>query len=164
MELHRQIPDLKAISLHDRDNGSYEQTNPDLSVGDQRDWSGAPANLGEIRFRTWRRWEMESYLMGIPAMKRIYQRKHPAMDPVDVENEINSQLAAVSVVINAEYMQSDRTPGNQSLFQNDAKVMLDPLLNSLGLDKWEVIEEMTVTEIFEDVRTFIDEIVAFSGL
>ncbi len=164
MELHRQIPDLKAISLHDRDNGSYEQTNQDLSVGDQPDWSGAPANSGEIRFRTWRRWEMESYLMGIPAMKRIYQREHPAMSPVDVENEVNRQLAAVSVVINAEYMQSDRTPGNQSLFQNDAKVMLDPLLNSLGLDKWEVIEEMTDAEIFEDVRTLIDEIVAFGRL
>ena len=86
------------------------------------------------------------------------------MSPVDVENEVNRQLAAVSVVINAEYMQSDRTPGNQSLFQNDAKVMLDPLLNSLGLDKWDVIEEMTDAEIFEDVRTLIDEIVAFGRL
>lgn len=164
MELHREIPDLKAISLHDRDNGDYEQTRADLSVGNQPDWSGAPANGGEIRFRTWRRWEMESYLMGVPAMKRLYQRANPAKSLIDVENEINQQLAAVSAVINADYMQSDRTYSNQSLFQNDAKVMLHPLLNNLGLDKWSVIEEMTVEEIFEDVRTLIDEIITFSRL
>lgn len=46
------------------------------------------------------------------------------------------------------------------LFQNDAKAMLHPLLNQLGLDKWEVIGEMTEAEIFADVRTLIDEIVA----
>lgn len=161
MELHRQIPDLKAISLHDRDNGDYGQTHADLSTGEIPDWFGAPANAGEIRFRTWRRWEMESYLMGIPAMKRLYQRTHPAMSAIDVENEFNRQLAAVSVVVNADYMQSDRTPGNQSLFQNDAKVMLHPLLNQLGFTKWDVIDEMTEAEIFDDVRTLIDEIVAF---
>lgn len=67
----------------------------------------------------------------------------------------------MSVVVNADYLQSDRTPGNQSLFQNDAKAMLHPLLNQLGLDKWDVIREMTAVEIFDDMRTFIDEIVAF---
>ena len=61
-------------------------------------------------------------------------------------------------------MQSDRTPSNQSLFNNDAKVMLDPLLQSLGLNKWDVINEMSDSEIFEDVKTMIDEIVNFSKL
>lgn len=164
MELHRQIPDLKAISLHDRDNGDYGQTHADLSTGEITDWSDAPANNGEIRFRTWRRWEIESYLMGVPAMKRLYQRNNPAMTLADVDDEVNRQLAAVSVVINADYLQSDRTPGNQSLFQNDAKVMLHPLLNQLGIDKWEVVNEMTVAEIFEDVKTLIDEILVFSRL
>lgn len=97
-------------------------------------------------------------------MTRLYQQNHPTMPLADVEAEVNRQLATVSVVINADYLQSDRTPGNQSLFQNDAKVMLHPLLNQLGLDKWQVIREMSVAEIFADMRTLIDEIVAFARL
>ena len=161
MELHREIPELKAISLHDRDNGDYGQTHPDLSTGEINDWHDNAPGVGEIRFRTWRRWEIESYLMGVPAMKRLYQRNNPAMPAADVEAEFTRQLNAVSVVVNPDYLQSDRTPSNQSLFQNDAKVMLHPLLAQLGLDKWDVIREMSDAEIFEDVRTLIDEIVDF---
>ena len=161
LELHAIIPELKAISLHDRDNMAYEQTNADLKTGEIVDWHENAPGVGEVRFRTWRRWEIESYLMGVPAMKRLYQQKNPGMSPDNVENEINRQLAAVSVVINPDYLQSDRTASNQSLFQNDAKATLRPLLKSLGLDKWEVIEEMTDDEIFEDVKTLINEIVAF---
>ena len=152
---------MKAISLHDRDNGDYGQTNANLSSGEIADWHDNAPGRGEIRFRTWRRWEMESYLMGIPAIKRLYQRKHHEMSPDDVDNEVNRQLVAVSVVINPDYLQSERTPSNQSLFQNDAKAMLHPFLDQLGLDKWEVIKEMTDEEIFQDVRTLVDEIVAF---
>ena len=161
MELHREIPELKAISLHDRDNGDYGQTHPDLSTGEINDWHDNAPGVGEIRFRTWRRWEIESYLMGVPAMKRLYQRNNPAMPAADVEAEFTRQLNAVSVVVNPDYLQSDRTPSNQSLFQNDAKVMLHPLLAQLGLDKLDVIREMSDAEIFEDVRTLIDEIVNF---
>lgn len=161
LELHREIPGLKAISLRDRDNGDYGQTNENLSTGDFADWhEGAPEG-GEIRFRTWRRWELESYLMGIPAIKRLYKRNHPEMSSADVESEVNRQLAAVSVVISADYLQSNRTPGNQSLFQNDAKNMLHPLLRQLELDKWDVIKEMTEEEIFADVKTLVNEIVEF---
>lgn len=161
MELHREIPELKAISLHDRDNGDYGQTHPDLSTGEINDWHDNAPGVGEIRFRTWRRWEIESYLLGVPAMKRLYQRNNPAMPAADVEAEFTRQLNAVSVVVNPDYLQSNRTPSNQSLFQNDAKVMLHPLLAQLGLDKWDVIREMSDAEIFEDVRTLIDEIVNF---
>lgn len=164
MELHREIPELKAISLHDRDNGDYGQTRADLSTGDIQDWHDNAPGVGEIRFRTWRRCEIESYLMGVPAMKRLYQRKHAELLPADVDAEVDRQLAALSIVVNADYLQSDRTAGNQSLFQNDAKAMLNPLLEQLGLDKWEVIQEMTDTEIFADVKTIIDEIVTFSRL
>ncbi len=161
MELHREIPELKAISLHDRDNGDYGQTRADLSTGDIQDWHDNVPGVGEIRFRTWRRWEIESYLMGVPAMKRLYQRRHTELLPAEADAEVDRRLAALSIVVNADYLQSDRTTGNQSLFQNDAKAMLNPLLEQLGFDKWEVIQEMTDMEIFADVRTFIDEIVAF---
>ena len=158
MELNAVIPNLKAISLRDRDNGDYGQTNRDLSTGELSDWRNG---AGEVRFRTWRRWEIESYLMGIPAIKRLYQQKHPELSLDDVENEVNRQLASVSVVVNADYLQSDRSIGNQSLFQNDAKAMLYPLLSHLGIDKWEVIDEMTKEEIFEDVLTMVNEILFF---
>ena len=83
------------------------------------------------------------------------------MSSAYVESEVNRQLAAVSVVISADYLQSNRTPGNQSLFQNDAKNMLHPLLRQLELDKWDVIKEMTEEEIFADVKTLVNEIVEF---
>ena len=164
LELHNVIPDLKAISLHDRDNGSYEQTHSDLSTGEISDWNDNPPGIGEIRFRTWRRWEIESYLMGIPAMRRLYKRNNPTISENDADSFVDRQLASVSVVVNSDYLQSDRTTSNQSLFQNDAKAMLHPLLNQLGLDKWDVINEMSESEIFADVRTLIDEIVVLCRL
>lgn len=158
MELRGLIPDLKAISLNDRDNGQYERTTPSLATEDMLDWRDAN---GEIRFRTWRRWELESYLMSVPAIMRIYKRNNPDLSDLDVQAIVSTELKAVSVVINEDYLQSDRTPSNQSLFQNDAKEMLDPLLRNLKIDKWQVIDEMTEEELFEDVRTMVDEIVAF---
>lgn len=162
MELHSVIPGLKAISLHDRDNGPYEQTHPDLSTGGMSDWKDNPPGVGEIRFRTWRRWEIESYLMGVPAMRRLYKGNNPTLSEKDADSFIDSQLTAISVAVNPDYLQSERTTSNQSLFQNDAKAMLYPLLNQLGLDKWDVINEMKESEIFADVRTLLDEIVTFS--
>ena len=161
MELHSQIPDLKAISLRDRDNGDYNQTRNNLSTGEINDWSEVPTGSGEIRFRTWRRWEIESYLMGVPAMKRLYKKNNPGMSDSDVDAYVNSQLASISVVINPDYLISDRTSSNQSLFQNDAKAMLDPLLSTMKLNKWDIIQEMREDEMFEDMRTLIDEIVDF---
>ncbi len=161
LELHHIIPELKAISLRDRDNGDYAQTHANLSTGEISDWHDNPPGVGEIRFKTWRRWEIESYLMGVPAMKRLYGRAHPELSADEVDNVVDAKLRAVSVVINADYLQSDRTASNQSLFQNDAKAMLYPLLNKLNLDKWEVIKEMTEAEVFADVRTIINEILAF---
>lgn len=99
--------------------------------------------------------------MKINPNKRLYQRNHPAMPAANVEDEFNRQLGAVSVVINADYLQSDRNQANQSLFQNEAKVMLHPPLTQLGLDKWDVIAEITEEEIIEDVKTMVNEIVVF---
>lgn len=164
MELHSIIPELKAISLHDRDNGPYEQTHANLSTGEMPDWTDDTTGTGEIRFRTWRRWEIESYLMGVPAMKRLYKKNNPTLTEEEANDKVDHLLTSVSVVINSDYLQSDRTIGNQSLFQNDAKAMLYPLLKQLRLDKWDVIKEMTEYEIFADVKTLIDEIVAFGRL
>lgn len=161
--LKKQIADLKCLSLSDRDNDLYKNTTKDLHDKTMRDIAPSAGNASEIRFRKWRRWEMESYLICPPAIMRLLRKDEQFANKSDEEilQDINHQLSNLSVVINEDYQQSDRTATNQSLFNNDAKAVLTPLCSHYNINKFDIAKEMHADEIFDDVRTLIDEIVLF---
>ncbi len=150
-----QIPDLKCISLSDRDNGNYneitkhlhEKGMPDLQQG------------GGLRYRTWRRWEIESYLFCKPAIVRLIMAKNPSLTEEDANNEFDTFVNGMGLVYPNDYKQSDKTISNGRLFDADAKEILHPICNKFGIEKEEIAKEMTKDEIFEDVITLVDEIV-----
>ena len=41
----------------------------------------------------------------------------------------------------------------------DAKALLNPICNHYGIDKYAIANEMHTEDIFDDVRTLVDEIV-----
>lgn len=152
--LKEQIPNLKCISLSDRDNDLYRDgctnlhdTTPDLIEGDN-----------ELRYRKWRRWELESYLISKPAIIRLIV-KTKGVSNEDALSSFNSFAATMGIVINPDYKQSDRTMSNAPLFDMDAKALLYPICNNYNIDKYSIAKEMHSDEIFDDIKTMIDEIV-----
>ena len=158
LQLKDKIPGLKALSLRDRDNKNYKGITADLSEKGVKDIK--EANDVEIRFRTWRRWEMESYLMCVSAMARLYANEHPEKKVEECETEIKKYLSDEhSLVVPRNYKQSDKTSKNGWMFDRDAKELIHPVLDHFNLDKYKVAEEMKDSEIFDDVRKLIEEIV-----
>ena len=154
--LKDQIPDLKSLSLSDRDNGTYNDIAKDLKLNGMPDLNEA----GGLRYRTWRRWEMESYLFCKPAMIRLVMSKNPGLSEAEATTRFDDAVAGIGLVYPDDYKQSDKTLTNGRLFDADAKEILYPICDALGIDKFEIAREMHEDEIFEDVRTLIDEIVA----
>lgn len=154
--LKDQIPNLKCLSLSDRDNGNYNDVARDLKLPGMPDLDEA----GGLRYRTWRRWEMESYLFCKPAMIRLVMAKNPGLSEAEVTTQFDNAVTGIGLVYPADYKQSDKTLTNGRLFDADAKEILYPVCEALGIDKFEIAKEMHEDEIFDDVRTLIDEIVA----
>ena len=154
--LKDQIPDFKCLSLSDRDNGNYNDVAHDLSLLGMPDL----AEGGELRYRTWRRWEMESYLFCKPAIVRLILAKNPGMVEADAERQFDEVLRGLGLVYPADWAQPDKTLSNGRLFDVDAKEILYPVCDAFGIDKFDIAPEMREEEIFEDVKTLIDELVA----
>jgi hypothetical protein len=154
--LKGQIPDLKCLSLSDRDNGNFNDVAKNLSLPGMPDLNEG----GGLRYRTWRRWELESYLFCKPAMVRLVMAKNPGLSEADATTRFDNAVAGIGLVYPADYKLSDKTPTNGRLFDADAKEILYPVCEALGIDKFEIAREMHDDEIFEDVKTLINEIVA----
>lgn len=153
--LKEQIPDLKCISLSDRDNDIYRENNSNLhdTIDDKIEGNS------ELRYRKWRRWEMESYLMSPPAISRLIMNAQNLNSVEEAHSLFVAFLRTLGIVINDDYKQSDRTLSNTPLFNLDAKELLDPICKHFNIDKFSIAKEMREEDIFDDVKTLINEIV-----
>lgn len=152
--LKEQIHDLKCISLSDRDNELYREGTSNLhdNIPDKVEGNN------ELRYRKWRRWEMESYLISKPAIVRLIMNKNGVSND-DATRDFDNYAASLGIVINPDYKQSNRTVSNAPLFNMDAKALLNPICNHYGIDKYAIANEMHTEDLFDDVRTLVDEIV-----
>lgn len=142
------IPDIKAVSLSDRDSNLYENTNPNLSI------SGFPDFIqgnNELRFRNWRRWEIESYLISPPAIARAAN-----VGDIDVTDFLRDNHG---IVFNAFYMQSDRTDPVRPLF-DDSKPIIGNICSHFHVTKEDIANAQIGVEVFDDVRTLLSELIA----
>ena len=155
--LKDQIADLKCISLNDRDNSEYSKTQQNLAVRGMPDCISGSCQL---RYRTWRRWEIESYLICKPAIVRLIMCKNPAKNEESASLDFDNFMRGMSLLFpDADYKLSERTASNAWMFDSDAKAILNPLCNEFQINKFEIAQEMHNDEIFDDVMTLIDEIV-----
>ncbi len=152
--LKEQIHDLKCISLSDRDNELYREGTSNLHDNTPDKVEGN----NELRYRKWRRWEMESYLISKPAIVRLIMNKNGVSND-DATRDFDSYAASLGIVINPDYKQSDCTVSNAPLFNMDAKALLNPICEHYGIDKYAIANEMHTEDLFDDVRTLVDEIV-----
>lgn len=150
-----EIDGLKCLSLRDRDNESYVSGRVDLhdNVADLIEGNK------ELRYRKWRRHEIESYLISKPTIIRLIMQKRE-VDEAEALRLFAEETGRLGIVINADYKQSERTQSNASIYDLEAKMLLDPICDEFKIDKYEIAKEMSAEEIFDDVRTLIDELVA----
>ena len=92
--LKEQIHDLKCISLSDRDNELYREGTSNLHDNTPDKVEGN----NELRYRKWRRWEMESYLISKPAIVRLIMNKNGVSND-DATRDFDSYAASLGIVI-----------------------------------------------------------------
>jgi hypothetical protein len=153
IQLKDSIPNLKGISLEDRDNLLFEQTTKTLAQFGLPDWQNQDSFL---RYRKWRRWEIENYLIHPTAIARAAN-----VQELDVRQFIMDNFA---FSINGNFLQSDRQELTRPLFDIEGKVLLDAIERQFNVNKYQIAQAMINTEVFEDAITLINEISAFSNL
>lgn len=160
--LRNSITDLKVLSLNDRDNRNYSDITK--SLHDNHCPNDVHDGNCELRCRTWRRWEMESYLVCPEAIARLVQKQSDDKSYDVCLQEVKDYISTLGIVVQADYKQSDKTISNGVLFDRDAKELVSPICSKFRITKYDIAKEMNTNEIFEDVRTLLNEILAFSRL
>ncbi|MGL4335396.1 MAG: hypothetical protein ACRCST_00780, partial [Turicibacter sp.] len=150
LHLKDEINGLKCISLEDRDNELYENTH--RSLKDRNYSADLIEGVNEFRYRRWRRWEIENYLLSPPAIAR------KARDREEVIRQFLSENHAC--IVHDDYLQSEKTLRNAPLFE-EGKPIIENICKQFNIKKHQIAEEMLPEEIFEDVKTLISEIIEF---
>ena len=144
-ELRKDIPDLKAISLEDRDDYPFSETKSDLTYGSMQ------AFYSGLGLRRWRRRNIESYLLHPDAIARA------AAKPVEEVRQFLETVHGLSVTAN---FKDSNCP--QTLAHTDGKEIITKNPRSVtaefGIDYRKIAESMLPDEIPDDVKTLLREL------
>lgn len=149
---------FKCMSLGDKDTKEYSTITP--SLHDKSYPDVVEANNVEMKYRVWRRSEIENYLMDPIVMARLVCKKKHIDGIQMVENEIRTFIQNKDgIVINANFRQSDRTDAIKPLFEISGKEIIAKICKQYNINKYEIAEEMEANEIFDDIKIICSEIV-----
>lgn len=149
---------LNAISLADRDNAEYAKTTSSLfDKSMKNDWTQGNSTL---RYRAWRRWEIESYMIIPSAISRLIQKANPSKTLEECRTELDQYMSEeLAIVVHDDVLlQSDRVQRNAPVFDMDAKAILNPICAHFHINKYDILDEINPTEICDDIKTMIAEI------
>lgn len=150
LQLKGEIPNLQCISLVDRDSNDYGKTNSNLRDGTYNDDLLENGKL-LIRYRMWRRRYIENYLICPAAIARKVKIN------IDIINEFIRNKH--SIIIPEEYNRSEQSQQTQALFDIYGKDFISNIENEYSITKYDIAKEMEVSEIFDDIKTLINEII-----
>lgn len=145
-ELRAEIPGLVAISLQDRDDYPFADTQADLTFDNLQPFK---KNLG---LRRWRRRNLENYLLHPGAIARAAGKTEP---------EVCDLLADPhGLAVPAEFAKTDCA---QTLANTDGKEIITKNPRSVtavfGVDYMQIAEAMTKDEIPDDPKTLLQQLV-----
>lgn len=155
--LKDEIHGIKCLSLSDRDSAPKELVDNNLHFQGLNDIHDAN---GDLLYRTWRRMEIESYLLSVDAIARAVVTKKGgdfAVCKSDVENYLNTTHG---LIVPADIKDTAPSVVSSHFFDLDPKSVIDPLCKHFGIKKFDIAKQMQDTEIFDDVRTLVNDIVA----
>lgn len=145
LHLKDEINGIKCISLEDRDNFLYENTKNDLSDGTPDLTEGSNV----FKCRRWRRWEIENYLISPKAVSRLCN-----IDESEVLQYIQDTFG---FIIHDNYLQTDKILPIAPLF-DEGKPIIESICTTYKISKLQIANEMKDDEIFEDVKTLVNQI------
>lgn len=143
------LDELKCLSLQDKDNDEYETTNENLSDGLFDD---SEENGKEFRCRKWRRWEIENYLICPNAIAAAADK---------TQEEVRQRIIdknGIAVPAN-NYRKSGRQANTQPLFDVEGKAVIEPICTEYGITKLDIANAMKQKQVFDDVRSLVEEII-----
>ncbi|MFV0442143.1 MAG: ATP-dependent nuclease [Planctomycetaceae bacterium] len=153
--LVHEVPQLKGISLIDRDSLELAEVGADLiprGVG----------NYGELRPRTWRRRQIENYLLVPSAIARA-----SGAPQVDIETFIQATWG-IAVGPGVDLVSSDCSPGlrdargKETLYEGlparGGEAATPSVESRFGCSRQDVAKQLEPQEIAADLKTLIDEI------
>jgi predicted ATPase len=149
LALQEEVPDLRALSLRDRDDERAEGVGPDLV-------DPAASESDGFYPRRWRRRYIESYLVWPAAIAAA--RGIP-------EEQVETELADLhGLAVRHGFTKSDPP---QALLDVRAKEIFraagtPPILGQLDVDPLEVARSIGSDAICEDIRTFLHELVSLA--
>lgn len=148
------VEDLIAISLNDRDKHEYNDIRQDLTIGAMND-KGNPVKYA--RFRTWRRSEIENYMLCKSVMARVVGK---------TENEIdtffhNKGLISPSLEL---FVVSEMGDQNKPFFELSGKEYIESFCNEFSINKHDIVMEFTNNEVPHDITTLLDEIIEICSI
>jgi hypothetical protein len=145
-ELRKDIPELRGISLEDRDDYPFAATKADLTYGSMQPFY---SGLG---LRRWRRRNIESYLLHPAAIARVAAK---------TEEEVRQFLETVhGLSITANFKDSNCP---QTLANTDGKEIITKNVRSVtaefGVNYKKIAEAMLPDEIPDDVKTLLRQLI-----
>lgn len=149
---------FKCISLSDKDSQDYSITSQDLKQNNYNDVIDQNNNI-EMKYRLWRRSEIENYLIHPNLIARTIVRKNGG-DVAQKEQEVRDYLQNNhGIVVNAAFMRSDRTDATRPLFELSGKEIIKGICTQFSIDKFSIAREMNHDEVFEDIITLCNELI-----
>ena len=147
-QLKGDIPDLKAVSIRDRD--SLEQANVDPTTLRDKSEKNTEPNL---KLRVWQRRHIENYLMCPEAIARASGKE---IDEVKAFFADNHAIAIPANFTEKNVLQAMKDAHGKALMETDAR----SIEKVFGVTKFEVASALDPAEICDDLRVIIADICA----
>ncbi len=147
LHLQAQIPELRVISLEDRDNFDYTRTTSNLS---ERGFPDSNVGRGAFMPRRWRRCELESYLIEPGAIAALSRQ---------TIGQINQNLQTeFGMHWPHDFRDSDGTNSNGSLFDRDGKTIIEWFENTYNFSKYDLPDNFQIGDIPADIVSFVNQV------
>jgi len=141
-KLKSAIPDLKAISLRDRDEKPINSVCPE-TLQDR----GDNHKIADFASRTWRRREIENYAFVLKAIARAANTNPKDLKPWWEDLGLNTKLEPQKI--------------DGPLNDMECKDPLNLKLKELGISTMDIWKAMTEDEIHKDVKTLVSQMAEF---
>lgn len=156
--LKSDIPELKAISLHDRD--TLAKSNVTLSLREFR-YKDIEDGKSRLFYRTWQRHEIENYLFCPEAIARTVVVKRGGKF-MDILEEVKTYLRDTEGLVFAdnEYRKKKRESRYDLFFDKDGHQVIDNIERKFKIKYVDIAKNFKREEVFDDIITFLNELVA----
>lgn len=145
---------ISAISLIDKDNSEYSSTDTELKDKSYIDKSTDIEN-GEkfiyLRFRKWRRSEVENYLLNKSVLARTAQIE---------ENDVDTFFSQKGLILpnTNDFKRSDMQDNTRPFFELSGKEYVNLFCMGRGINQYDIAKNFEKDEICDDIITMLTAI------